>query len=162
MTISIAQILTKYGQNVVADIRANLASTGTNASGKTSNSINYEITEEGTKITLDVYGKPFIWVVETGRGPRKTTQSYGVVQNIRQWMDQKGVGSQLSDAKKDSLAKFFTWRINKEGSALFKKGGRKDIISNVITDTLIGKISVEVINNFVKSFMDEIEISFKK
>lgn len=161
MTVSIAQILTKYGQNTVADIRANLQSTGTNASLQTSNSIKYLVHDDGNKITLSVYGKPFVWVVETGRGPRKSTTNYGVAQNIRKWMDRKSVGTQLSEAKKDSLAKFLTWRINKEGSALYNKGGRKDIISNVVNDTLIDKISKELINNFAKSFMDQMELTFK-
>lgn len=156
MIVSLVQILTGYGQNVVNDIRSNLSSTGTNATGKTSSSIRYTITEEGSKTILEVSGRPFVFTVETGRGPRRSSQSHGVVNHIREWMDAKGVGSGLSEAKKDSLARFLTWRINKEGTRLYKKGGRVDIIGEVVNTSLYDKITKELLETFTKAYMDEV------
>jgi hypothetical protein len=159
MIVSLVQILSSHGQAVVKDIRANLASTGTNATGKTSQSIQYEVTEEGTHTILFVYGRPFVFTVETGRGPRKSSQSQNVKQRILEWMEAKGVGVGLDQVKKEALAKFLTWRINKEGTELHKKDGRKDVISNVVNESLYDEITADVLSRFSKAYLDNIKIA---
>lgn len=159
MIVSLVQILSSSGQGIVSDIRKNLASTNSNATGKTSQSIQYAVTESGTKTTLLVYGRPFVWGVETGRGPRKSSSNQNMMQNIREWMDVRNIGTDLSEARRESLARYITYKINKEGSQLYKSGGRKDIISNVIDDSLIGQISKLVMDQFSKAYMDNVKIN---
>lgn len=161
MTASVVQILSGYGNNIVANIRSNLASTGTNATGKTSSSIKYTVTEEGQVITLFVFGREFVSTVETGRGPRRTTTYYAVSSNIRKWMDAKGAGIGLSEIKKAALARFITYRINKYGSKLYRDGGRGDIISNVVNGSLVSTITLAVLEAQAIKAMDEIEKTFK-
>jgi hypothetical protein len=157
MIVSLVQILSSHGQAVVKDIRANLASTGTNATGKTSNSIQYEVTEQGSVTTLIVYGRPFVMTVETGRGPRKSSQSQNVKDRILEWMEAKGVRADLDQVKKEAFAKFLTWRINKEGTELHKKGGRKDIVSNVVGPSRIDDIMTEVLSRYSKAYIDNVK-----
>lgn len=159
MIVSLVQILASNGQAIVSDIRKNLQSTGSNATGKTSQSIQYAVTENGTKTTLLVYGRPFVWGVETGRGPRKSSSNQNMVQNIREWMDARNIGTDLSEARRESLARYITYKINREGSALHKKGGRKDIISNVVDDSLIDQISKQVFDQFTKGYMNNVKIN---
>lgn len=159
MTVSLIQILTGYGQSVVNDIRGNLSSSGSNATGKTSTSVQYSVSEDGTKTTLFVYGRPFIFTVETGRGPRKSTRSYNLASNILEWLETTGKVSGLSQIQKESKAKSLTWFINKFGTKLYRQGGRKDIISNVVTPTLFDKITDDVMDQLAKAYMDEVQTS---
>lgn len=54
--MSIEEILDDAGQRYVKDIQANLASSGTDATGETSRSVGYEVRTEGSKLVLEVYG----------------------------------------------------------------------------------------------------------
>ncbi len=131
--MSLEQILDEGGQSIIDGIRDNLASSGTNATGATSESLRYEVdVQNGNKGSLTVYGRGFIWGVETGRGPRKSGVKSEFIDGMMKWMRIRGIGSGLTDKKFQQLARFFTWRQNKLGSVLFRKGGRKDIITPVI------------------------------
>jgi hypothetical protein len=158
MIVSLVDILSQHGRSVVQDIRTNLDSTRTNATGKTSNSIQYAVTEDGTKTILWVYGRPFVFTVETGRGPRRESKDHKTVDRIREWMDARGIGTGLNEAQKEQKAKSITFLINKYGSKLHRKGGRKDIISNVVNQSLYDEITDDVMNKFTNSFMDNIKI----
>ena len=138
--ITVEQYLTGEGKSIVKEIQDNLASTRTDATGKTSKSLKSLVDSVIGKITLVVKGRGFFKVVETGRGPRKSTSRSDFFNNFLEWMSVRGVGNELDARKRMGLARFLIWKINKEGSALFKKGGRKDIFSNVITEGRIQKI----------------------
>lgn len=147
MTAEIISILNQYGTSTVEQIRQNLASTGTNATGKTSKSLRYEVTNTGTKATLKVIGKPYFAVVETGRKPTPsfTKPSVEFVDSIKEWLRARG--------KDEKSAYAIAKSIHKSGTALFRKGGRKDIISNVINQDLIDRISLDLLNKFAQQFL---------
>lgn len=148
MTAELIQILSQYGKETVSAIQSNLASTGTNATGKTSQSVRYEIKQEGTKTTLKLVGKPFIAVVETGRKPTPEYKpSEAFVESIQEWMNAKGV---------DGSAYGIAQAIHKEGTKLFRDGGRKDIISNVINQNLIDRISNDLLVKFAQQFLQSV------
>jgi hypothetical protein len=134
--------LNNYGNTSVERIKQNLASTGTNATGRTSQSLRYTVTDTGDKITLQIIGKPYLAVVETGRRPTPeyTKPSYDFVNSIKQWIAAKG-GDQSSAY---DIAK----NIHQKGTKLYQDGGRKDIISNVINQDLTAKISQDVLKAF--------------
>lgn len=146
MNAEIISILNSYGTSTVQQIKDNLSSTGTNATGKTSQSLRYTVTQQGTKATLQVTGKPFFAVVETGRKPTPAYDkpSKDFVASIKQWMDAKGkTGSAYGIAKS----------IHKKGSKLYRDGGRNDIYSNVINQDLVDKISLDLLNKFAGLYM---------
>lgn len=147
MNAEIISILNQYGTSTVEQIRQNLASTGTNATGKTSQSLRYEVTNQGTKATLKVVGKAYFAVVETGRKPTPeyTKPSEEFVKSIREWLTARG----KSEASAYGIAK----SIHKKGTALYRKGGRKDIVSNVINQDLTDKISLDLLNKFAQQFL---------
>lgn len=146
MLADLVTILNGYGGSVVSRIQSNLQSTGTNATGKTSRSLRFEVRQEGSKTTLKVIGKPYFAVVETGRKPtpQYDKPSKAFVDSIREWTQAKGLPNSLAYA----IAK----SIHKKGTELFKKGGRKDIISNVINDSLASQISKDILQNFAKLY----------
>lgn len=148
MTADLIAILSKYGQSTVDQIRENLSSTGTNATGKTAKSLRYEVKTEGSKTTLKVLGKPYFAVVETGRKPTPDYKpSKQFVDSIKEWMSAKG---------KEGSAYAIALSIHKKGTKLFRDGGRTDIISNVVNQNLVDKISKELLDKFADQVLRNI------
>lgn len=117
------EILDDAGRRYVDEIRANLASTGTDATGETSASVGYEVRVEGSRIVLEVYGgRPYFPTVETGSKPSKKKPGRKMIESISKWKEVRGI-------LKSPWA--IATNILKFGSTLWQKGGRKDIYSNV-------------------------------
>lgn len=151
MDANIVAILNTYGNTTVEAIRRNLASTGTNATGKTSRSLRYEVTQKGETITLRILGKPYLAVVETGRKatPQYTKPSQDFVKSIREWI--QAIGGDVSTAY--AIAK----TIHQKGTKLHQAGGRKDIISNVINKDLTTRIAQDVLKSFSNLLVSNIK-----
>lgn len=119
----INDILDEAGRRYVDEIRANLASTGTDATGETSASVGYEVRQEGSKIVLEVYGgRPYFPTVETGSKPSKKKPSPDMIEKIKTWAGVRGILASPWGIAKNIL---------KFGSKLWQKGGRRNIYSNV-------------------------------
>lgn len=124
----IEDVLTKHGLAIVRNIQDNLKSTGTNASGKTSDSVRFEVSNSSGVVTLRVIGgRAFFPTVETGSKPAKTdVPPREMIQSLTEWAQDKGV-----EASPWAIAK----TILKKGSKLYREGGRTDIYTNVIEDS---------------------------
>ncbi len=141
---SLTAILTATGQSVVSQIQGNLAKTGTNATGKTSRSVRFEVLSDGGKEILRVYGRKYFMAVETGRRPKGDKPSRGFVAAIQEWMTARG---------KEGSAYAIARKINREGTKLFQKGGRQDIVSNVVNESLIIQISRQVLGEYAQAII---------
>jgi len=108
--VNVVNILSQQGTSIVEQIRQNLASTGTNATGKTSRSLRFEVVQEGFKTTLRVIGKAYFMVVETGRKPtpQYDKPSEQFVASIKEWLKARN----MSEASAYGLAKY----IHKNGT----------------------------------------------
>jgi hypothetical protein len=145
LIVNVIDILQQSGNSVVEQIKKNLASTGTNATGSTSNSLRVEVKNEGFKQILKIYGRPYFMTVETGR---KATPDYKpsqqFVASIREWMQAKNVEGSAYGIAQD---------IHKKGSKLFRDGGRTDIVSNVVNETFTQQLSKAILDEFAKSYL---------
>lgn len=130
---AIQDALKKYGDDTVTIIRGNMSSTGTNASGETSQSLRSEQT--GNKV--EVSGKAFIYVVETGRGPG----GFPPVSNLVKWIQSKGVSI---DGRIESAAFAMAKTIAEKGSRLWRTGGRDDIITPALSDQRLDALTSEI------------------
>lgn len=143
------QILNPIGNATVTQIQQNLAASGENASGKTSRSLTYTVTQEGEIIKFQITGRPFFMTVETGR---KATPNYkpskSFVATIQDWMKAKGL---------PGPAYAIALSIHQKGTKLWQSGGRKDIVSNVINESLYSKISEATLNYFVNRYLQVID-----
>lgn len=150
MNVELINILKQYGTSTVQQIQDNLQSTGTNATGKTSSSLKYTVTQEGTKATLRITGRKYFATVETGRKatPNYDKPSKAFVQAIKEWAEAKGVDSKFAYA----IAK----SIHKIGTKLFRDGGRNDVVSNVVNQNLVDKISNDLMDKFGKIFLNDV------
>ena len=96
------------------------------ASGRTITSLKVEITEDGGVL----WGRSAFGTLETGRKGGKVPAGFWKI--IRQWMDDKGIQVE----KPDSFAYLVARKIAKEGTQLFRNGGRSDIYSPEVKDTV--------------------------
>ncbi len=147
---AIQDILDKFGKDTVQIIQDNLATTGTNASGQTSASVRSEPRPNRSTVT----GKPFIYVVETGRRPGRRPP----VSKIMEWLQ---TGKVSITGTIESAANAISFTIGRIGSKLFREGGREDIITPAISDDRVDqltkdiagaslKVTVEVIDNAIQ------------
>lgn len=104
----------------------NQKNSGLVASGRTIASMKVEVTEDGGVM----WGRSPFGTLETGRNPGKVPAGFWKI--IRQWMDDKGIQVQ----KPDSFAYLVARKIANEGTQLFRNGGRDDIYSPEVKDTV--------------------------
>lgn len=136
---AVSVVLTEELEALKAKIIAQHVGAGQKASGRTAASLRIEVTEEeGT-----LYGRSPFGTLETGRKPGKAPQGFQSI--IREWMADKGISATPIPYKTDrphkytpqergnlSLSFLIARKIKREGTRLFRKGGRDDIYSNVI------------------------------
>ena len=130
---------------MVEEMRQNLASTGTNASGRTSASLRVEVDATGGRI----YGRKYFRGVEQGRAGGRVPRNFQSI--IRQWILDKGLTYSAIPYKRQPSAKWqpkytpeerglrqmasaIAHAIEKSGTSLYRSGGRKDIFTNVIEE----------------------------
>lgn len=149
---SIRNILNNYGIFGVQMLKANIEKVS--ATGKTAASINFEVTSKNDSDTLTIYGREFLSAIETGRGPRKNSQQGNFQDNLEEWMQARGIGSDLDDKGRKRLAAFFRWKINKEGDKTYKEGGR-DVYSNDL-EKYIASLKEALVKDFRLTFRNNL------
>lgn len=147
MIVDVSKILKSALNDARDGIRANLLSTGTNASGRTSESL--EVVVEGDVGIL--YGRQAFGTVETGRKGGKIPAGFRDI--IYQWMQDKGVHAEVAGNRSQrsadmSMAYHIAKKIAREGSKLYRDGGRSDIYSNVLPLT-IERVRKEVTDIYI-------------
>ena len=133
--VEILQTIRKYLNEWKEEIIRNHERAGQVASGKTKDSIQVKMREDGGSLV----GASYIYVLEKGRGKSKKSQGGVLKNNIKSWILAKGITPD-GKVKLDDLAYLITRKIHEEGTQLFKNGGRTDIYSNVITRENIKKM----------------------
>jgi len=137
--MDLIEILNEQGIELVNGIRANLGSTGTNATLKTSQSLRFEISQEGTKTRLKLFGRPFFMTVETGRKatPNKKP-SREFIENLKPWVEARGIP--------EGAVWAIATKINKLGTNLFRAGGREDIVEPPV-DNFINNVGQALLDS---------------
>lgn len=148
--VDVLSILSQTGTTVVDQIKQNLSSTGTNATGRTAASLRFEVVDQTDKQILRVIGKPYFKVVETGRKatPEYTNPSKQFVADILQWVKARGI--------EEKAAYGIAKSIHQKGTKLFRDGGRQDIFSNVVTPTFVDELSKSILNQFTNEYLKNV------
>lgn len=154
MLVDLISILNQYGASTVQQIRGNIQATGTTATGKTARSLRYEVTQQGQKFSFKVFGRPFVYSVETGRKstPQYEKPSIQFVSAIREWARAKGV--------EEGAAYAIAKSIHQKGTGLFRKGGRQDIITPVV-ESLPETITKDLAKRFADQFLFNVIQTFE-
>jgi hypothetical protein len=126
------------------------------ATNKTVNSV--EATSDDK--SLQILVRPFIETLESGRGPRKSSTDGGFKDSMLEWMKARGVGANLSEKKRDQLAKFLVLKINREGDKLYKSGGNRDVYTSVLdkfTENLTEVVEKEKFSDMVDQVLESLK-----
>lgn len=133
---------------------------GQNASGRTVDSLHVVMNPEGGTL----YGRNFFGTMETGRRAGKIP--YGFSGIILQWMRDKGIhGTPIAYKTKRahkytpqergdlSMASAIANTIAAKGTKLHRDGGRADVYSNVIPETMerLGNRLMQLIHLYVET-----------
>lgn len=127
---SIVKTLTDYGKLGVMALREDVQKFS--ATGKTANSIRFEVSIEPGDITLTFLARAFFKALETGRAPRKSS-TYGHFDvNLEEYLEARNLPSKTSKSgvkyfkmgKSLVSAKSLAHKINKEGDSVYREGGR--------------------------------------
>lgn len=109
-------------------IIANHRTAGQVASGRTIASMQVEITDDGGIL----WGRQAFGTLETGRKGGKVPKGFYHI--ILQWVKDKGLDAQVDNPK--TFAYFVAKKIAKEGTELYRTGGRNDIYTPEIERTM--------------------------
>jgi len=149
MTVDLLKILNDESRSFIAQVQAKIP----NATGKTAKSLRYEISEGSARIILEVLGKPFFAVVETGRKATPDKKpSRAMIENITEWCNAKG--------KPESAVWAIAVYIQKHGTALFRKGGRTDVYTDS-KEVFADKIFQDVTNTLADEIFKQATVAFQ-
>lgn len=158
---SIVSRLTEYGKLGVLALRTDVQKVS--VTGKTADSIRFEVSvETGGAVILRILGRKFFKALETGRGPRKSSEYGQFDLSLQEYLESRGLPSKVSKngVKYFKLgehwfsAKSLAWKINKEGDSVHKKGGRI-VYSDTLTK-LAQEIKRAIVSDFSKLIIREI------
>jgi hypothetical protein len=142
----------EQGLDITQGLKDSLRKANRNASGRTSDSTNFEVFEDSEKVTFQVVANKNILMLQDGRKPTKGGGDGKVKYLIRQWINDIGIVPR-DGISKDSLVYLITRKIHREGYE-----GTPGLITDVINDSLIDMISEGVGNLVGNEFVKEIRV----
>jgi hypothetical protein len=154
---TIRNTLDIFGKQGVADLKKDVQKVS--ATGKTADSIRYEVDFKDGVWTLVYIARAYFSALEKGRGPRKKTEYGGFDVSMLEYMQARGIGSDLSEKKKKQLAKFLAYKINKEGDKTYKKGGR--VVYSPTIDKLVLELKQALKKDLKLLYINEIRNHLK-
>lgn len=150
--MALEDTLNTYGRAGVILLKESIAPL--RATGKTERSIRYEVTNHKGIARLTFYGRPFFNTIETGRGPRQSNQESGFEDSMYQYMLARGIGSDLPEKKRKQLARFLVWKMNKEGDATHKRGGR--VVYSPVLNRIVNEVKKAIAEDYIHSAITRI------
>ena len=163
---AVSQILTEELGSLRATIANNIRVTGEWASGKTAASMKVIVND----MTGELTGRKAFGTLETGRGPGRIPRNMQDI--IYQWMMAKGIHAQpipyvrkgphkYSSAQERgdmSMAAAIAHTIRTSGTVLYRAGGRDDIYSRAIPETL-ARINSRLSGIFLAQVTEQIKLN---
>lgn len=165
---SIEVILMEELQTLKAQITANIRATGQWASGKTAASMAVMVSGN----IGELVGRKAFGTLETGRRGGRVPRNFEAI--IYDWMQAKGVHAEPMPYKTSrphkyseqergdrTMAYFIARTIRREGTRLYREGGRDDVYSRVIPLT-IERINSRLSGIYVAAVTEQIKLNTKE
>ena len=158
-----AKIVQDFANKLKKDLSASVINSGISASGDLAKSFREEIDPN----KLRIFAAGYVGTAEVGRRKTVNGGNGALREQIRRWIDQKGIISKPNDdgkvISKDSLAYLISRKIHREGTALFNGvdhyGRTKPtgIITGVINDGRLDSLKKQLITSFVFQIKQDIK-----
>jgi hypothetical protein len=146
-----SEILTRLGNDLVADIRDKIKSSGASATGKTAASLRFEVRENH----FTLYGSDAFSFIEVGRAPGGLPP----INRIEEWIKAKGITPKGSTTV-TNLAWGIAKKIAASGTNLFANNTFRDIYTNE-AGVFIEKLKKEIGENVRLKTSNEITRTIK-
>jgi len=134
----VKEILNTYGQIGVERVKQLLETV--RATGKTINSVTYEVSTNQNMDRLQIKARPFTSAIETGVSPTSKGVHPDMIKSLTEYAKARGFD------KPESAAWGMAKKIQKEGDKTYKAGGRDVYSSGVIK--LANEIKAEIAKEF--------------
>ena len=145
--ISIREKISAIVNDCISDIKRNSRAAGQVATGRTLKTLESEVISYGDAYTAIIWGAAYLGTLETGRGKARTAgtpeQQREFVRNLAEWCRVRGIHTDFNETQMENFARYLKGRINTSGTQLYRKGGRKDIITPAV-EKMIARIDEEV------------------
>lgn len=146
------QIFDRNAVSLIGEIRANLSSTGANATGKTRDSLEHTATD----FQLQIRGDQSYTYVEQGRGPGKMPPP----KPIEEWAQARGLITSPSQGR--SLVFLIRRSIAQRGTVTMSRQNPRDIWTRVVDERAIDTIIDQIQGQAVENMINEFNIVFAK
>lgn len=137
--MTIADEIEKALTDCVNDIKRRSTQAGQVATGRTLRALEVRVRREGVNVIGEIWGRPFTGVLETGSRPARrkgtTASRQAMVADMKEWCRIRGLTAGMTDKQAENFARWLSWYIKRNGSALYRKGGRRDIITPAVEAT---------------------------
>lgn len=150
--------LSKWADNVIKRIRKSMVDNDINASGETSKSLEYDITDDGVVILGAPY---FAERTEVGRTPTKNHYSWDFTSVIAKWIIDKDLETQFNiknDRELRGMAFVISRNISKLGSSKYRgTRPRTDVYSTIILEEIenVKNIAANITYERLNGMLDE-------
>lgn len=151
--MAIEDTIREFGEQLVTEIKQNLRREGNFASGKTENSLKVEVRE----MRLTIFALWHIVTLEDGRGP-STGGGSGraeLKERIKEWIRMKGIQPEQGMSV-DTLAFLITRKIHREGTRLYRRGGKSGVLRNVLRDERFERFATVIAEEMALSIESDI------
>lgn len=148
-------------EECIEQIRSNSKAAGQVATGKTLRSLEWRLEMVGNDWIAQILGRKYFGALETGRGVYQGGKADIKAFNdaLVEWFRARGIHSEMNDEQLRLEANRLRWYINRYGTQLYQKGGRKDIFTpavqgfmETLQQQLIFFFQHEVADMFTKGF----------
>lgn len=128
-------VLREWGEMIIATIQKNMADQGINATGETSASLEYVLTDYG----IQILGAPyFAERTEVGRTETTKADPWDWRGQLTKWIKAKGLESKFNisdDRDLDKVVRSIYWKMTKEGSLKYREPDKQtDVYSTAVAE----------------------------
>jgi len=146
----LTDILNQYGVIGVEVLKQAVATV--EATGKTAQSIRYEVESSGTKDRLMLIGRAYFELIEKGRRPTTKGPSPEMIEFLTDYARARGMDKPKSAAW--AIAK----TINKEGDRTYRAGGR--LVYSPELTKFVEDLTDVLAKEFSKGFLTSVKLAF--
>lgn len=132
--LGIDSLLQQELEKCIAQIKTNSKNAGQVATGKTLRSLEWQLSKDGNDFIATILGRKYFGSLETGRGVYNGGKAAIKQFNdaLVEWFRARGIHSEMNDEQLRLEANRLRWYINRYGTKLYQKGGRKDIFTPAV------------------------------
>lgn len=137
VSVDFSETLAEWAVKLIKTIQGNMERLNVNATGETSASLEYALTDSG----IQILGAPFFAErTEVGRTPTSRKDPWDWQTKLAEWIKAKGLESRFNisdDRDLQKVVRAIYWKMNREGSLKYREPDKQtDVYSTAVTEAV--------------------------